>query len=129
MCFRVCVCVELRVGEGLLARVSLKKKRGGGGRATIYKQFLADSPVMDGRISAAGRRLHICLQVDSEVQQEPRETGLGRDECGEAGAFSAPRRAPAQCALQHGGGARRPILISHSAGRHGGFAAAVPALW
>lgn len=45
--------------------------------------------------------------------------GEGEEQsCQEAGTVSAPRRA-----------ARRPVFISQSADCHGGFGAAVPALW
>ncbi|KAK2882180.1 hypothetical protein Q8A73_022690, partial [Channa argus] len=46
------------------------------------------------------------------------KSDVGRQE---AGSFSEPRRAPAQCARYITAALRRPVLISHSAGRHGGF--------
>ncbi len=117
---------ELRVGEA----VGPHNAEGLG----IYNQFFTDSTVMDGHNSVAGCWLHIWFQVERKSNKPQKEAGVR----GEAKEWSRGARGWSVFSTMESSGAvyaisrqraRRPILISHSAGRHGGFAAAVPALW
>lgn len=117
---------ELRVG-----RAAGPHKAKGLGFTTSFSQIAL---VMDGHNSVAGCCLHIWFQEERKSNKTRKESGArggGGSGVGlqEAGAFSVPWRAPAPIYVISRQRARRPILISHSAGCHGGFAVAVPALW
>lgn len=115
---------ELRVG-----RAAGPHKAEGLGFTTSFSQIAV---VMDGHNSAAGCCLHIWFQVERKSNKPgkslEREGGGGSRAARGWSIFSTMESSGAIYVISRQR-ARRPILISHSAGCHGGFAVAVPALW